>query len=327
MIMWSICSNREEWNWNLSKFHDDSIYQSAEWGQYKEDAGWSVIRFQCLKNNSISAMAQATIKHYWFGLTVVWFNGAPIGSLIDFTDSFLSYLECIYKKRLIYVRFNSMKEHDNLSLEVLNNSRWSRPMTRILSGETMIYNSSLPEQDRIKLLSGNWRHNLKRSGRYQYEIIRLGKDNINEIIEVYKAMEGYKGLKSQVIYNQIFSAINTFGDDLIIIGYRNEKKNILSIRGAIIRGKKAWDFYAATNFEGRKIYSSYILFWSLVNICHSKGIETYDMSGVDFLNNKGVFNFKKGTGSKHILMLGEWDWASNQFIRLIMNLVIKVKGV
>ena len=53
--------------------------------------------------------------------------------------------------------------------------------------------------------------------------------------------------------------------------------------------------------------------------CTLRGVEWYDMSGMDSINNKGVFNFKKGTGAKEYKYLGEWDYSES---KIALNIFI-----
>ena len=45
----------------------------------------------------------------------------------------------------------------------------------------------------------------------------------------------------------------------------------------------------------------------LIQACKNAGVEHYELMGVDFENNEGVYHFKKGTGARLIEYLGEWN--------------------
>ena len=48
----------------------------------------------------------------------------------------------------------------------------------------------------------------------------------------------------------------------------------------------------------------------------------YDLGGIDLWQNPGVYTFKKETGARQIEYLGEWDWASQPWLRLFGNWAI-----
>ena len=71
-----------------------------------------------------------------------------------------------------------------------------------------------------------------------------------------------------------------------------------------IKHFKGFDILAATNSEGRKVYASYGVFWEIIKYFKLSKLKNYDLSGIDEINNKGVYNFKKGTGSVIVKYLG-----------------------
>ena len=79
---------------------------------------------------------------------------------------------------------------------------------------------------------------------------------------------------------------------------------------------------AATTVIGRNTYSSYMLFWELTKKCKSLGVLNYDMGGIDKVNNKGVYHFKKRTGAKEIRYLGEFEMTTGIITRIAINCII-----
>ena len=50
----------------------------------------------------------------------------------------------------------------------------------------------------------------------------------------------------------------------------------------------------------------------LMKQCAERGVRWYDMGGVDPVNNRGVYDFKKGTGARALEYLGEWEWSTSK---------------
>ena len=53
----------------------------------------------------------------------------------------------------------------------------------------------------------------------------------------------------------------------------------------------------------------------------------YDLSGVDFKKNIGVYNFKKGTGAKLIKCLGEWEYSNFPLLTFIITIFQLVRKI
>ena len=120
--------------------------------------------------------------------------------------------------------------------------------------------------------------------------------------------------------------LDTFGDSIVVYRCLDQDGQILSIRGCVVLGEFAWDWLSATTEVGRKIYASYGLCWELLMHCREIGVKDYDLMGVDIDNNRGVYNFKKGTGAALQTYLGEWEWATNPVIKWVVNLAIRGGG-
>ena len=48
----------------------------------------------------------------------------------------------------------------------------------------------------------------------------------------------------------------------------------------------------------------------------------FDLGGIDPINNRGVYDFKKGTGATQIDYEGEWDTAKPLWFRRIASMLI-----
>ena len=78
--------------------------------------------------------------------------------------------------------------------------------------------------------------------------------------------------------------------------------------------------------EARKVYASHATLWAMLDHCSRLGLCDYDLSGVDPVGNKGVFDFKHGTGARLVECLGEWEWAALPGLRRAVNWLVARKG-
>ena len=142
-------------------------------------------------------------------------------------------------------------------------------------------------------------------------------------------MDEYKkvdGVKLQMSASDIRSVQKCFGSDLMLIRMDNEAGNVLSVRGALIQQIIAWDFIAVTTPEGRKTYSSHRTLVALAQECARRGCTTLELGGIDPEKNKGVFDFKNGTGARITTYLGEWETAHPSWIRPVISRIISAKA-
>ena len=100
---------------------------------------------------------------------------------------------------------------------------------------------------------------------------------------------------------------------------------MIALRGCGILGEKAWDLFAAAAPPARKVYASHALLWALTSECRERGVSRYDLSGIDPSSNKGVYDFKKGTGAYPLKYAGEWEWSNRPLLCHMANLAMRYK--
>ena len=94
----------------------------------------------------------------------------------------------------------------------------------------------------------------------------------------------------------------------------------MGFRSALIRGNRAWEFYAATTEDGRKLSVGFGLLDELTKECARKGIELFilPLSKTNF----GDTNFKKGSGGELLNLVGEWEYSNTFFVRPLINFIL-----
>jgi lipid II:glycine glycyltransferase (peptidoglycan interpeptide bridge formation enzyme) len=137
-------------------------------------------------------------------------------------------------------------------------------------------------------------------------------------------MDEYKNLDPahSLSLERLESLVANLGSSLVFVRMDDENGQALSIRAACYSQEFAWDMVAVTTPAGRKEYSSYEVFWKLCQELHNRGVARLDLSGIDPVNNVGVYNFKKGTGATAVTYLGEWECSRPTIIRNIASTVI-----
>jgi len=123
-------------------------------------------------------------------------------------------------------------------------------------------------------------------------------------------MEQFKSLPEQYRHEELQQIFKQSAQKIIVYRAIDESGNLLAIRAAAICGNIAMDLLAAAGASARKVYASHATLWALLDHCCQLGLIEYDLSGVDPINNKGVYDFKQGTGANLVECVGEWEWAN-----------------
>lgn len=319
-----------EWNKKVASLEGRNVYQSAQWADHKSNAGWQTMRFIYTTNDSGSdsagtTIAQCLVRSGPLKSFVVWIPGGPLGDLETIGKGFLQAVKQHLGASLIYFRVSITLQATSELETKLKLRKWKKTKKVIGAALSMIYLLNADQQTRVEKCSPNWKRNLKRSAKnvgapYVWEI-----PNPQEISSAYQLMDEYKkidGLSLQRSVSDLQSVISVFGSQLLLIRIDDINGDPLAIRGALIFENLAWDFIALTTPAGRKTYASYTVFWHLAQKCSDAGVQQIDLSGIDPENNKGVYDFKNGTGATLIEYQGEWEISSPFWFRPLASRLV-----
>lgn len=316
-----------EWDSILASLNCGSFHQCFAWGEYRRIGGWRPIRMIAIDQAGTPRALTQVLTRCQYGIVVAWLPGGPTGNLEYWNQEFRRSLLDLLCTSFLYCRLNFTREVLDGENELMGKLGWRRPYNNITSGFSMEYELTNNEQERLGRLSSNWRHNLKRSQKYDIRIETWENCDPKEIHNVYQEMGKLKGLDEQFSATELEALVSQLGKRLILYRCLTEEGRLVALRGAGLFGKQSWDLLAATTSSARKVYASYALFWAVAKACRQKGARSYDLGGVDPERNKGVYNFKQGTGSRLIRYLGEWDWASVPMLRYFVNKAMRYRGI
>ncbi len=301
------------------------FYQSYGWGETRRVTGWQPLRLKAKRGTRLVGAASILVK-LKLGVAVCWIPGGPVGEALNLDDGFRRVLADELATRFLYCRISLLREAQPEEQTSLERQRWQRPAIYMSSGLTMRYALSGDEQERLKQASGNWRHNLKRSRRYGLHVEHWESPDLVEISALYREMEGLKSLPVQHSKAELAAMLRNLGDRIVIYRCLDADGMLLALRAAGLYGNTAWDLLAAAGEAARRVYGSHATLWALLDHCQKLGIQHYDFSGVDPVGNKGVFDFKQGTGARLVECLGEWEWASLPGMTKAVNWLVARKS-
>jgi hypothetical protein len=260
---------------------------------------------------------------------MAWAPGGFGGDLALLTQDFSSSLKKLLGARFLYIRFGMMIDSTQEQIPLLVGAGLKKSNKSIGARQSMLLTTHTDEETMLSSASSNWKRNHKRSLRSTTAPYVWSNALPNQLEDAYRLMDEYKkvdGVKLQMSASDIRSVQDCFGSDLVLIRMDNEAGKVLSVRGALIQQSTAWDFIAVTTPEGRKTYSSHRTLVALAQECARRGCTTLELGGIDPEKNKGVFDFKNGTGAQITTYLGEWEVAHPSWIRPVISRIISAKA-
>lgn len=319
---WSVFTgSAEEWDDRLLTLPYPTVHQGYRWAEHRSRFGWQPLRLVAHRDGRLVAMVQANVRTYPGRICVVWVPGGPVGDLAECGTALRRVVAATVNARWITIRINPDRPRSAADDDVLTANGWSRSRRTLLSGTTLHYRPDLPEADRMSQLSRNWRHNLRRGQKREFTVDRWINPSAERIALAYEAMHEFKGLEhlsEHVTRGWIESIVDGYGDDCIVVRCVDSEGNLLAVRGALILGNRGYDIFAAATPAGRKAYASHVAFWKLTELCASRGVTLYDMGGADPVGNRGVYDFKQGTGATSVTTTGEWEFARPRLLGAIV---------
>lgn len=309
------------WDAALLALPGHNFYQCHAWGEVKRRLGWEVCRL--IHEN---ACAQVLVRRYPLGLVLAWVPGGVAGNPGAWAGSLGAAIRKHTGAGMLYLRLNGLQPGDAAAQARLAQAGWRRPAARLEKGFSLWCDLGIDESQRLMRASGNWRHNLKRSGNHGLRVSEWTDPDIASIGNIYRALEGHKGLAPQVTDAALAAYVALLNQQMILMRCDNREGQPIALRAAVLFGDTAWDFLAAATPEARKVYASHATLWDLQRACAGRGANRYDMGGVDPEGNKGVFDFKRGVGAELFEYAGEWEQASNPLVRMAANAAIRRRG-
>jgi len=317
-----------DWDELLKQLGQKCVFQSSRWARHKSPTGWSCTRI--VKKAGASQIAiQCLVRKGPFGIAMAWAPGGFAGDLLLVDNHFASSIKNLLTLRYLYIRFGMMIELGSSEASLLANAGFRKSKNPIGAKQSMLLSIHGDHEVMLSAASSNWKRNYKRSLRTPSSPYVWNNASPEQLEAAYRAMDEFKkieGIKLQMSASDIRSIQECFGRDLVLIRMDDESGNMLSVRGALIQQSTAWDFIAVTTPDGRKTYSSHRTLLALVQECARRGCTTLELGGIDPEKNKGVFDFKNGTGAQITTYLGEWETAHPSWIRPIISRIISVKA-
>lgn len=326
MANWKILTDdgaRLIWDEALAQFADCSPFQSFAWAEYRRALGWKPYRLAAFDDhNEVVAMLQAYVRRYPFGVGLMWGEGGPIGDLSLCDESLQSAMLRATGLKRIYCRFRCDRARNVPDVLRLSAQGWTLPWASLSSNFSMIIDLTQDEDALMAKTARSWRANVRRAGKNGLTIRPWRDPDAGEVLSVFESMQKTKGLDEQHSREEIAQLLANVGSQLVLYRCDDEQGRAISLGGAITAGHCANLWLMATSEQGRKVNAAFGIFWAVIQQCRRIGIRSFDLGGIDPVQNHGVYRFKKDSGATPIELLGEWDWASRPWLRWFGNWAI-----
>ncbi len=323
---WKILSEetaKEIWNENLIRLANHSAFQTFEQGQLENSLGWQPQYWVYLdEKGEIKTMFLGLLRQYALGIGFVWSVGGPAGEVTNCDESLQREILARTNLKHLYLRVRWDCKYNIRKTLFLRSKNWQRSPFTMTSGLTMTLDISVETKEISTAYSKSWQRNLRLAKNQSVLAEKSSNPNIVEIRKVLAEMEMWKNLPVLFSYEKLEKIFKENGQNLVFFQAKDEAGNLLAFRAALLVGKCACDFIAATSHKGRELRASYLLFDELTKYLQQAGVKQYDLGGIDPSGNPGVYTFKKKTGAREVELLGEWEWASSEWLRLFGNLAI-----
>lgn len=320
MVKYKLFDNESLWNEKIIKYANFNPYQLFEWGIYKKQMNWKVASIEA-NNNGDLAYLQITYKKK-FGFFIGWCVGSIAGNIDLFSKKeLLDFIKSEFLVNHVFIKSSFTNELLFSESISLYQSGWNKSRYKLNSDYTIFLNLEKDMNSLISNCSSNFRKNLKR-GESKNTNIKIGKlSDFNES-EIFNLFERFSQIKNVGLPNiDELKLIKSTLSNNIIVATSFIDGNIVGLRAFLYHNNKALDFWAATDEIGRKNYTSFSLLFKLIEKAKELNIKTYDMSGVDPLNNKSVYSFKNGLRGELVEKLGEWEITNSKILSFLINRV------
>lgn len=320
MVVYSLINSKEIWNSEITKNTNFNPYQIYEWGEYKKHFGWNVVSVKANDNGKIGYF-QLTYKKK-LSIFVGWGIGSISGEIGDFEkEAFIDFIKKHFGVKYVLVKSsftNILDFNDSISLYSAN---WQKSCKKMNSDYTIYVDLKKSEDELLMECSTNFRKNIKRGiqNNPSIEVKKLAQYEESDIINLF---DRFKEIKDVPLPNkdELIQIKKCLGETIFVATSQIENQ-IVGLRAFLYHENKALDFWATTDLIGRKNYTSFVLLFELFKKAKEIGIESYDMSGIDPINNPTGFSFKNGLRAQTVEKLGEWEISNSKWLSFLLNKV------
>lgn len=294
-----------DWNQFLEKHPNTHLLQMGEWGELKNNFGWSPVRL--VLNNEVGA--QILFRRLPLGLTIGYMPKPVDGGQWAVNDGeFWKEVDSICKKNhAIFLKVEPDVWAEEFHLRF---STFKPSPHNIQPPRTIIVSIKEDEEQILARMKPKCRYNIRLAEKKGVTVREW--DDIHAFHEMM-AITGERdnfGVHTKEYYQRAYELFHPKGTcELLVAEF--EGKPLASLM-VFANGKRAWYVFGASNDQERNRMPTYLLQWEAMRWAKARSCEEYDLWGVPDENEEtleaqfesrreglwGVYRFKRGFGGE-----------------------------
>ncbi len=307
-----------EWPELAGRFQDFSFEQSLSYSAAAAAQIGGKVRFVLLEQDgTVVAAASVRIKTVpGFRRGIAWIASGPLmllsGGALPDDDLQLEILNALHRQfvkkegHILRLRFPALAFHAPDHMAQIAAKAGFMPTSRASAYRSIAIDLGPDEDALMKQLNGKWRTDL----RYAFKSgITLEKGNNPDLIArfmvLFEEIQSAKNFRPDITPEFHFALSGPdFKHDILIA-----TKDGQDLGGIVIGtcGKTAVYLFGATSDAGRRLRAGYFLTWSGISISRERGLDWYDLGGVDADANPSVARFKQRMNATSIEAAGPFE--------------------
>ena len=179
-----------------------------------------------------------------------------------------------------------------------------------------------------KKLDKKWRNQLNAAEKNNLTVIQgEGMKEYRSFCELYTQMWERKKFKTTVSIEQFGRIQESLPENqrMKVMICEHEGKPLAGLVCSAI-GDSAIYLLGATNEDGMKSKGAYLLHWTLIQWLKEKGVQYYDLGGIDPEANPGVYHFKRGFSGEDVSHIGALTACENSLSLALVKAAEVLRG-
>jgi lipid II:glycine glycyltransferase (peptidoglycan interpeptide bridge formation enzyme) len=328
--------SKPEWSELLKNFDDANIYQTSSFGAVR----WgnrNLSHLKLYRNGRVVACAQLIVLRMPLtNVGVAYLRWGPLyrlkGNAEDlhvFRNMIMAlHEEYVVRRRLLLRIIPNIYAADN-QIDVLRNlfaDCGFSPRTAAGNYRTFVLDLSPSLEELRKHFDQKWRNQLHRAEKNGLTVIQgTGEDLFDVFAGLYREMMTRKQFKTTIDINDFRNIQRELGHgiEMQILVCEYERK---PVAGAVLSplGDTGIYLLGATNTDGMKTKSAYLLQWHVIKWLKKNGYRYYDLGGIDQQKNPGVYHFKAGMGGRNLCLVEQYEAYGCITGQLVVKMVEKM---
>lgn len=310
-----------EWDDTITRLGIVSPYQLSAWSQFRSTHGWQSLRL--VRSDGSAAIQFLTTRRAGV-IDVAWSPGGPAGTTVS-SATFRTLAEAVKESLrggVCYVRISDARPWFSGTDSEYRAGGWQACSSRLSAPRTLLLQIPGDPRALSANYSTNWSRNLRRGEQRGIVSEVWEKPDAEEISRLYCDVADLKrGVTRdwRTRADDVVRFIECFGSRLVMIRSFDTDGKTLAYRGAIHAGRTAFDILAASSLAGRKSYASHVATHGLLSELSRRNCEQFDFGGIDPATNKGVFDFKHGTGGTEHRYGGEYHLSQPRVLKTLVS--------